>query len=64
MKHEFMCEKEWKEWRKSLQICERENTKTNTTQQQDGEDECVDKMTPLKRREKEKTQKRENNAVN
>ena len=26
MKHEFMCEKEWKEWRKSQQICERENT--------------------------------------
>ena len=26
MKHEFMCEKRWKEWRKSQQICERENT--------------------------------------
>ena len=26
-------------------------------QQHDGEDECLDKMTPLKRREKEKTNK-------
>ena len=26
MKYEFVCEKEWKEWRKSQQICERENT--------------------------------------
>ena len=36
---------------------ERDNTNTNTTQQQDGEDECLDKMTSLKRREKEKTNK-------
>ena len=26
MKHEFLSEKEWKEWRKSQEICERENT--------------------------------------
>ena len=60
MKHEFMCEKEWKEWRKSQQICERENTEKRKEWSQ---------LTPLSfnvwrnQKQKPKHNKRENERI-